>query len=397
LTTPTEDKCPVCVSTRCFEFLTLPGLPVIVGDLCPSEGAARRAVMGDFRLLFCESCSHVWNGAYEAQKLDYLPGYEISLHFSPVYQEFLARLAQNLIEAYHLHGKTVLEIACGTGHFLRMLCHGGGNRGIGIDPALKQDGTEALEGTEIAFHRDKFSERYIGLACDFIFCRQALHMVTQPRDLIELVRRTIGDGRSTPIYFEVVNARKLFAKQSVWQLIYEHYSFFTAASLARLFSECGFETLRVGPCYEDGQYLSIEARPTPVSSTERQAPDEGHAALRADVLDFASAVRAKMDTWEQRLRTISAAGQRAIVWGAGGRGINFLNLIEASGFIRHIVDINPDRQGGYIPGSGQRIVGPAFLQDYRPDLVLLTNPTYEQEVRQQVADLGVTCEFLMVS
>jgi hypothetical protein len=86
-----------------------------------------------------------------------------------------------------------------------------------------------------------------------------------------------------------------------------------------------------------------------------------------------------------------------VVWGAGGRGINFLNLIEASGFIRHIVDINPDRRGGYVPGSGQLVVAPEFLQDYRPDLVLLTNPTYENEVRQQVAALGVSCEFLTIS
>jgi SAM-dependent methyltransferase len=305
-------------------------------------------------------------------------------------------LAQDLIATHQLRGKTVLEIACGTGHFLRMLCLAGGNRGIGIDPALKQDGPEALEGTEIVFHRDKFSERYIGLACDFICCRQALHMLTQPRMLVELVRRSIGEGRSIPVYFEVVNARELFAKQNVWQLIYEHFSFFTASSLRRLFSECGFDVLRAGPCYESGQYLSIEARPAPRSSNE-QAPVADRDAVRADVLDFASGVRAKIDTWDQRLHAISAAGKSAVVWGAGGRGINFLNLVEASGFIRHIVDINPDRRGGYVPGSGQLVVAPEFLQDYRPDLVLLTNPTYEQEVRQQVASLGVSCEFLTIS
>jgi SAM-dependent methyltransferase len=390
-------RCPVCESVECFDFLEVSGLPVTVGALCSSQEHAFKATKGDLKLAFCKVCSYVWNRAYDPGKHDYAPGYEISLHFSAVYQTFLENLAKQLVEGHQLRGKTVLEIACGTGHFLRMLCRLGSNDGIGIDPVLEREGIEKLNSTQISFIRDKFSERYANLQCDFICCRQALHAISNPKDLVKVVRRTIGRDRRTPVYFEVVNASAIFRKQSVWQLIYEYYSFFTPAALARLFSECGFDVRCAQPCYEDGQYLQLEAVPAQGTNVKAETSPRDVETTLNDALAFASEFREKIASWEQKLAAIHNSGQRAIAWGAGGRGINFLNLVRASQFVPYIVDINPSRCGGFIPGTGQEVVAPEFLREYRPDLLLLTNPTYEKEVRRHVEELGIRCDLLMVS
>jgi hypothetical protein len=39
-------------------------------------------------------------------------------------------------------------------------------------------------------------------------------------------------------------------------------------------------------------------------------------------------------------------------------------------------------------------VAPEFLTRYRPQTVIVTNQLYEREIRQQVADLGLICDFL---
>lgn len=398
-TTSTVGKCPICESADCFDLLEVSGLPVTVGALCSTQAQAFKATKGDLKLAFCKECSYVWNRAYEPGKHDYVPGYEISLHFSTLYQKFLEDLAKQLVERYQLHGKTVLEIACGTGHFLRMLCQLGSNRGIGIDPVLEREGIERLNSIQINFIRDKFSERYADLQCDFVCCRQALHAISNPKELVQVVRRTIGRDRHTPVYFEVVNASAVFRKQSVWQLMYEYYSFFTPTSLARLFSECGFDVRYVQPCYEDGQYLQLEAIPAPAPApglTSQTSSPETDATLD-DALVFADGFRNKIANWEQKLTSIQRSGQRLVAWGAGGRGINFLNLVRASQFVPYIVDINPTRCGGFVPGSGQEVVAPEFLREYRPDLLLLTNPTYEKEVRKQVEEMGIRCDLLIVS
>lgn len=389
--------CPVCGSGDCFVFLEITGLPVTVGALCSTQEQAFRATKGDIRLALCKQCSYSWNRAFEPGKHDYVPGYEISLHYSNVYQGFLENLAKRLVETYELRGKNVLEIACGTGHFLRMLCELGGNRGIGIDPVLEREATEKLGSTEIAFIRDKFSERYADLPCDFICCRQALHAVPNPKELVQMVRRTIGRERRTPVYFEVVNANAVFERQNVWQLMYEYYSFFTPASLARLFSECGFDVRQVEPCYEGGQYLQLEAFPACAPHVVLETSQAAVEATLSDALAFAKGLRDRLAGWEEQLAAAHKLGRRTIAWGAGGRGINFLNLVRASQFVPYIVDINPTRCGGFIPGSGQKVVAPEFLREYRPDLLLLTNPTYEQEVRKKMEEMGIHCDFLIAT
>ncbi len=84
-----------------------------------------------------------------------------------------------------------------------------------------------------------------------------------------------------------------------------------------------------------------------------------------------------------------------VVWGAAGRGITFLNLIDAQRQIRYIVEINPARQGKYIPGNGALVVAPEFLKDLKPDVIIVTNATYECEIRAQVASMDLRCEFLL--
>ena len=42
------------------------------------------------------------------------------------------------------------------------------------------------------------------------------------------------------------------------------------------------------------------------------------------------------------------------------------------------------------PGTGQRIVAPAFLRDYRPDNVVIMNPIYRDEIGRELA--GHRCE-----
>jgi hypothetical protein len=49
-----------------------------------------------------------------------------------------------------------------------------------------------------------------------------------------------------------------------------------------------------------------------------------------------------------------------------------------------------------MPGTGQEIVAPSFLADYRPDLVIAMNPIYLAEIRRDLDALGVGCELVAV-
>ena len=60
--------------------------------------------------------------------------------------------------------------------------------------------------------------------------------------------------------------------------------------------------------------------------------------------------------------------------------------------IDQIVDINPRKQGRFVAGTGQQIVAPEALLESRPDVVIVINPVYRDEVRAQLQALGLSPE-----
>ncbi len=66
------------------------------------------------------------------------------------------------------------------------------------------------------------------------------------------------------------------------------------------------------------------------------------------------------------------------------------------GQIEYAVDINPFKQGMYLAGTGQKVVGPEFLKEYRPDAVIAMNPIYCEEIQRELDALGVEAELFAV-
>ena len=66
----------------------------------------------------------------------------------------------------------------------------------------------------------------------------------------------------------------------------------------------------------------------------------------------------------------------------------FLNAFHDVNSLEYIVDVNPHKCGLYIPGTGQRVVSPDILKQYRPDVLVIVNANYRDEISQQVRSLG---------
>ena len=72
----------------------------------------------------------------------------------------------------------------------------------------------------------------------------------------------------------------------------------------------------------------------------------------------------------------------------------FLNMVESRDAIQYVVDFNPRKNGMHIAGAGQRIVPPDFLREYRPEVVVVMNPIYQEEIRSMTRQLGLEVSFL---
>lgn len=383
-----RQSCPVCGSAYVRPLFELPQLPVLNTVLWRSREEAQRTARGDIHLTFCPSCGHLYNRTFDPQLIEYTIGYENSLHYSNVFQRYIRDLVESLASRYALKGKTVLEIGCGQGDFLALLCERAHCAGIGFDPAYVEAPASSSGQDRTILIRDLYSPRYAAIKADLIICRQTLEHIAEPGQMLRDLRRTIGE-RDTPIFFEVPNALDHLSSRDVWVLIYEHISYYSPASLAAGFATAGFDVRAPRELFGT-LFLGIEASPAPGAG--RLPADEQSARLREVSLlveGFREAGPATLKRWEERFKEYGDRGERVVVWGAGARCTNFLNLIRGASLVEYVVDINPRKHGTYVSGSGQKIVPPDFLVEYRPSIVVLLNPMYQREISATLAELGV--------
>jgi SAM-dependent methyltransferase len=353
---------------------------------------------GRIELAWCRGCGFIWNAAFDQSLIEYSPRFEESQGFSDTYNSFAGSQARRLVERYGLRGRTILEIGCGKGEFLAALCEFGENKGIGFDPAYRSGRIPNSVASRITIIQDYYSEAYSSTRADFVCCRMTLEHIPDTGRFVAMVRRAIGPNPGTPVFFQVPDAARILRDCAFEDIYYDHCSYFDAASLRRLFSSRGFEVVDLRSEY-DGQYLSIEARPATTAQdawrSDGAGEGEQHGSAReAEVRAFPRKYSDKVRGWEDRLEALRHDGRRAVLWGSGSKAVTFLNTIAASRDIEHVVDINTYRQGSFVAGSGQAIVAPEFLRQYRPDVVIAMNPIYRAEIRRDLDRLDLRPELL---
>lgn len=386
-------RCPVCNGNDIDKLLELSQVPVFCNLLFSNKAEAIDINKGDIHLGFCRTCEHIYNLAFDPHLLEYDQSYENALDFSPTFQSYAESLARALVNKYKLHNKKIVEVGCGQGNFLKLLCDIGGNIGVGFDPSYVRKPVMSTVKNNIDIIPDYYSEKYSDIAADFICSRHVLEHLSAPAELLNTIRQAYEGQGSKPLYFEVPNVRFTVKDLAIWDIIYEHYSFFSPRSLNRLFMDGKFDILEVKETF-GRQFLSIESCTGKRSDNLIVNQKHTLGSITPDVLDFPEGFRNKVEYWNNSFREMKAAGRRVVVWGAGSKGVTFLNLIETQDLIEYVVDINPRKQGMYISGSGQKIVHPKILDEIRPQVVIIMNNIYRNEIEALNQELGLYPEYL---
>ncbi|MBY6155176.1 methyltransferase domain-containing protein [Vannielia litorea] len=383
--------CPVCNTPAPGPVFALGNVPIICNQLWPDADAARAAPAGDVTLVICPACAFVWNADFDPAKMHYAPGYENALHFSPRFQAFAEELASGLVSRFDLAGKHVIEIGCGDGHFLDLMAQHGAATATGFDPSMegKETPFTAREGVEIVpeyFRSDQLERPF-----DAILCRHVLEHLDTPLALMQDIRRAIGP-RDVPIYFEVPNAGWMLETVSMWDVIYEHVGYWTAASITTLMRRADFVPTSVQAGYGD-QFLMVEARS---AEPDPAYLDPGAAQVQETARAFGQAANTELETWRSRLSKLDG---KAVIWGAGSKGITFANALgpKAAAPLAALVDLNPRKHGLTAPGIALPVIAPETLTTLAPDLVLISNALYEAEISAQVRAMDLTPDFAVLA
>lgn len=378
-------QCPSCGSERVDGFFTINNAPIFSLVTVKSKEEALAVPRKNIELGFCNECGFIFNRLFDTS-IDYFSGgYEDQQAFSKTFMEYLKRISEGLIDKYQLKGKTIIEIGCGKGDFLNQLVQINGGKGIGIDPAYEV-GRQA--NPNLTFYKKFYALEHGTIPADLICCRHTLEHIHQTKAFLQLIRDSLGSRTNPVIFFEVPQIKRILEIRAFWDIYYEHCTYYSPGSLARVFRETGYEILDLRLDYND-QYLLIEARPSSQRSDKTFAIEESVEQLRTLVSEFKEKIQEDLLGWRQTLTRLKEANKRTVVWGGGSKSVGFLVNFADLDLIQYVVDVNPHMEGNYIPGIGKMYVQPKFLKEYQPDAVIIMNSIYKNEITKSLNEMGL--------
>jgi len=344
-------------------------------------------------LLRCRSCGLVWNAAFDPARLRYDASYENSQAHSPAFLDHMRARADAVLAAIPPHeGLDYLEVGCGQGEFLDQVVERAGGRlrrAEGFDPAFRgRSGTASThEIHQTCF--DRQTARLLLNPPNVVVTRHTIEHVPDPVGFLASIREALGARSRALICVETPDVDWTLANNAVHDFFYEHCCIFTSAALAIALERAGFEEAGVDQVF-GRQYLWATARAGAARERTVRAAGVGpvvHTDLRSGYVRL----------WTQQVGAARERGPVAL-WGAGAKGGTFALLVDAAGeLIDHAIDINPEKQGHYLPGSGLPVVSPGASAARRPATVFVMNPVYLDEIGKVASAAGILADFIPIN
>jgi SAM-dependent methyltransferase len=324
-------------------------MPVLQNRVYSTRREAIDCPKGDIRIVENQETGVIYNAAFDPRLVTYDQNYNNEQGHSPSFKEHLEQVAEVVERA--LSREKLIEVGCGKGLFLEMLLE----RGIdvtGMDPSY--------DGTNPRVIKKYFEPGIIDTPARGLILRHVLEHVPGPFEFLSQLRDTNGGGGL--IYIEVPCLDWIIKKRAWFDIFYEHVNYFRLIDFDRMFGK----VIHKGRCFGD-QYLYV------IADLE---------SLRAPVFapfnpvnfpaDFLNGLTAKDHT-------------RASVWGAASKGVIYSLLRERAGYpVKAIIDLNPAKQGKYLPGTGIKVMSPndAMMLLPKGDTITVMNPNYLGEIKR---------------
>jgi SAM-dependent methyltransferase len=384
-------KCPSCYSDNFEVFFSIPDAPIHSLVTAKTYEEAMNIPQKEIDLAFCNNCGFIFNSSFDTSIDYYTHGYEDQQGFSPTFVRFISGITQNFIDKYGLYKKDIIEIGCGKGDFISLISELGANKGIGIDPAWVPGRTKP--NPKVRFIREFYSHEHGNLHADSIVCRHTLEHIHETGSFLSTIRNSLNGNDKVVLFFEIPSIVRILKIQAFWDIFYEHCTYLSPGSLARLFRLNQFEVLDMYIEY-DNQYLFIEAKPVNGFSDKIHPLEESVGELKRLTNEFVTKINLQLDEWKNTLLQFKADHKKVVIWGGGSKSVGFLTHFNKLKVIDHVIDINPHMTGNYIPGIGIQYKKPEFLKEYRPDKVIIMNGVYKNEIRMTLHDMGLEPELL---
>lgn len=340
------------------------GFPVFQNRIYKTAEEAMNCPKGNLRIVEDTDTGLVFNAAFQSELMVYDECYQNEQAVSSIFRKHLDKVAC-LIEQTMGRDRLV-EVGCGKGFFLELLLANEFDV-TGFDPTY--------EGSNPRVRRRYFAPGAMEEAQGLIL-RHVLEHIENPVGFLEQLK--IANGNRGKIYIEVPCFDWICTHRTWFDIFYEHVNYFRLSDFDRMFGHIIDSGRSFG-----GQYLYVVAD---LSSLRKPQPDENDRVVFP--ADFTSTI----------IEPPRIDPQRVAIWGGASKGVIFALLKERAGFPVHaVIDINPAKQGKYLPGTGLMVQSPraALANLPKSSVIYVMNSQYLKEIIQITENaynyIGVDC------
>lgn len=389
----TGAACRFCGAPLETVFVDLGASP-LANSYLTSEQVNAMEPFFPLRALVCGRCFLVQLEEFESPE-HIFSDYAYFSSYSSSWLEHCRRYTDLMVERFGLdESSQVVELASNDGYLLQYFKQ----RGIpvlGIEPAANVAAV-ALEKeipTLVAFFgRATAQAAAAESSADLLLGNNVLAHVPDLNDFVAGMKIMLKPGGV--ITMEFPHLMRLI-EENQWDTIYhEHFSYFSFLTACRVFERHGLRlfdveelpthggSLRIYGCHADDSEKADTEAAIELRERERTAGYEQ--------IDIYSGYAGRVERDKRQilgfLIALKEQGLRVAAYGAPAKGNTLLNYCGIRGdFIDYTCDLNPHKQGQFLPGSHIAILSPEAIRERRPDVVVVLPWNLKDEIVEQLA------------
>lgn len=340
------------------------GIPAMQNKLFATRAESLDAPLASLELCQDET-GLVFNQTFDPALVAYDENYQNDQGYSLHFKQHLDEVCQLCRSYLTSQESLVVDVGCGKGGFVELL------RGKGVN-AIGYDNTYQGSSTYI---RKSFFGVDSHIRGDLLTLRHVLEHIPSPWKFFHGI--AAANNYHGFLYVEVPDLEWILEHRAYFDLFHEHVNYFRADDFLHRFGEgVVFQSKSFG-----GQYLSVIINLECVRDGDLSSlTSESDPGLQSA---FDQLSKSEAETYAALIES-----PEIVLWGAASKGVVFAAkappLIKSK--ITYAIDINPSKQGQFMPISGVEVVDPVtgLTRLDNSSLAVIMNPNYEEEIRRSL-------------